>query len=98
MRTILTPEVVQRLGVVLFRPGPEAMSVFCQGRVLIETLPDHLEKYPTGVVPAVAQPLADDPVLLPFFTNEKVISAVGGLAALDAELLRGRGCQYPHSS
>ncbi len=37
---------------------------------------------PSGIVPAVRQPLAEDKSLLPFFSNERVIRAVGGAGAL----------------
>jgi hypothetical protein len=32
MRALLTPEVVPRLGVVLFKPGKELMRLFRNGR------------------------------------------------------------------
>ncbi|MDO2187302.1 hypothetical protein Q2434_24400, partial [Escherichia coli] len=37
---------------------------------------------PSGVVPAVRQPLAEDKSLLPFFSDERVIRAAGGAGAL----------------
>jgi len=96
MKVLLTPEIAPRLGVVLFRPGTDVMSLFRQGRVLIENEPDHLKALPAGIVPAASQPLADDEVLMPFLTDERVIQAAGGLSSLDTELLRHGGCQYPH--
>ena len=98
MKVVLTPEIAPRSGVVLFRPGSGAMAAFCPGRVLVEPVPEHLQHLPSGVVPAAAQPLAEDEALLPFLTHKNVIAAAGGLAALDAALLRGYGCQYPHSN
>lgn len=97
MRALLTPEIAPRLGVVLFRPGSDILALFKQGRVLIENVPDHLQNLPSGIVPAAAQPLAEDETLLPFLTNERVIQAAGGLSSLNAALCRDSGCQYPHS-
>ena len=35
VRVLVTPEIARRLGIVLFRPGPDAMPLFMQGRVLV---------------------------------------------------------------
>jgi hypothetical protein len=96
MRALLTPEIAPRLGVVLFRPGSDVMALFKQGRVLIESEPEHLKTMAAGIVPAALQPLADDEALLPFLTNDRVIQAAGGLPSLDARLRRQSGCQWPH--
>ncbi|EDH4248417.1 hypothetical protein CBM73_24725, partial [Salmonella enterica subsp. enterica serovar Typhimurium] len=48
-------------------------------------------------VPAVSQPLADDPAVRDVFCNESVIYRAGGLDSLESWLLRGNGCQWPHS-
>jgi hypothetical protein len=40
VRALLTPEIVPRLGVVLFKPGRELMPLFTGGRVLIERQPE----------------------------------------------------------
>jgi hypothetical protein len=96
MRAILTPDIAPGMGVVLFKPGTEIMGLFRQGRVLIENVPERLQALPSGLVPAVAQPLASDPILTPFLINEKVISAAGGLASLEYHLeLIGGPCQWP---
>lgn len=97
MRAILTPEIAPRLGLALFRPGSDVMTLFHQGRVLIEVVPDHLRHLPSGIIPAASQPLSTDKALLSFFTNERVIEAAGGLHILNSSLLRENGCQYPHS-
>ncbi|MWP22118.1 hypothetical protein GQN27_26760, partial [Escherichia coli] len=81
MRVLVTPEIAHRLGIVLFRPGPDAMPLFMQGRVLVEPEPKSMRGLPSGVVPAVRQPLAEDKSLLPFFSNERVIRAAGGAGA-----------------
>ncbi|HBH7972592.1 TPA: DUF968 domain-containing protein, partial [Escherichia coli] len=52
---------------------------------------------PSGVVPAVRQPLVEDKTLLPFFSDERVIRAAGGAGALSDWLLRHiKSCQWPH--
>ncbi|EGO9669957.1 DUF968 domain-containing protein [Escherichia coli] len=97
MRVLVTPEIAHRLGIVLFRPGPDAMPLFMQGRVLVEPEPKSMRGLPSGVVPAVHQPLAEDKSLLPFFSNERVIRAAGGAGALSDWLLRHvKSCQWPH--
>ena len=97
MRVLVTPEIAHRLGIVLFRPGPDAMPLFMQGRVLVEPEPKSMRGLPSGVVPAVRQPLAEDKTLLPFFSNERVIRAAGGAGALSDWLLRHvKSCQWPH--
>ncbi|EKI8942973.1 hypothetical protein PAF80_005423, partial [Escherichia coli] len=94
MRVLVTPEIAHRLGIVLFRPGPDAMPLFMQGRVLVEPEPKSMRNLPSGVVPAVRQPLAEDNSLLPFFSNERVIRAAGGAGALSDWLLRNvKSCQ-----
>ena len=69
MRVLVTPEIAHRLGIVLFRPGPDAMPLFMQGRVLVEPEPKSMRDLPSGVVPAVRQPLAEDKSLRVFLTN-----------------------------
>ncbi|WP_162287022.1 DUF968 domain-containing protein [Pantoea stewartii] len=51
MKALLTPEIAPRLGVVLFRPGPDVMALFRQGRVLIEAAPDSFYSLPSGLIP-----------------------------------------------
>lgn len=98
MRALLTPEVVPRLGVVLFKPGRELMSLFSGGRVLVAAEPKNMTRLPSGRVPDARQPLADDQSLVSFFTDERVIRAAGGLSGLEYWLLRRvKECQYPHS-
>ncbi|EMM4098629.1 TPA: DUF968 domain-containing protein [Escherichia coli] len=97
MRVLVTPEIAHRLGIVLFRPGPDAMPLFMQGRVLVEPEPKSMRGLPSGVVPAVRQPLAEDKSLLPFFSDGRVIRAAGGAGALSDWLLRHvKSCQWPH--
>lgn len=97
MRALLNTDIARKLGVVLLRPGTDLMPLFSNGRVLVETVPEHLKNLPNGAVPPARQPLAEDEALSAFFTNEKVIRAAGGLPALEYWLERGDACQWPHS-
>nr|WP_261785843.1 DUF968 domain-containing protein [Escherichia coli] len=82
---------------VVLKPGRESMRVFHNPRVLVEPEPKSMRGLPSGVVPAVRQPLAEDKSLLPFFSDERVIRAAGGTGALSDWLLRNvKSCQWPH--
>jgi hypothetical protein len=48
VRALLTPEVVPRLGVVLFKPGKELMRLFRSGRVLMESEPKSMAGLEAG--------------------------------------------------
>ena len=97
MRVLLRPVPVPELGLVVLKPGRESMQVFHNGRVLVEPEPKSMRGLPSGVVPAVRQPLAEDKSLLPFFSDERVIRAAGGAGALSDWLLRHvKSCQWPH--
>ncbi|MDX6042621.1 DUF968 domain-containing protein [Scandinavium lactucae] len=99
MRALLKPEIARHMGVVLLKPGKELMSIFAQGRVLVECQPDNMAHLPSGKVPDAAQPLREDRVVQSFFMDERVIAAAGGLSSLDEWLRRrGKNCQYPHSN
>ena len=78
MRVLLRPVLVPELGLVVLKPGRESMPVFHNTRVLVEPEPKSMRNLPSGVVPAVRQPLAEDKSLLPFFSDERVIRAAGG--------------------
>ncbi|EQB0400574.1 DUF968 domain-containing protein [Escherichia coli] len=97
MRVLLRPVLVPELGLVIVKPGRESMLVFHNTRVLVEPEPKSMRNLPSGVVPAVRQPLAEDKSLLPFFSDERVIRAAGGAGALSDWLLRHvKSCQWPH--
>ncbi len=97
MRVLLRPVPVPELGLVVLKPGRESMQVFHNGRVLVEPEPKSMRGLPSGGVPAVRQPLAEDKSLLPFFSDERVIRAAGGAGALSDWLLRHvKSCQWPH--
>lgn len=98
MRVLLRPVPVPELGLVVLKPGRESMPVFHSTRVLVEPEPKSMRGLPSGVVPAVRQPLAEDESLLPFFCDQRVIRAAGGVGALSDWLLRRvKSCQWPHS-
>lgn len=82
MRVLLRPVLVPELGLVVLKPGRESIQIFHNPRVLVEPEPKSMRNLPSGVVPAVRQPLAEDKTLLPFFSNERVIRAAGGVGAL----------------
>ena len=88
MRVLLRPVLVPELGLVVLKPGRESIQIFHNPRVLVEPEPKSMRNLPSGVVPAVRQPLAEDKTLLPFFSNERVIRAAGGVGALSDWLLR----------
>lgn len=94
MRALLTPEIATRMGIVLFRPGAELMTLFARGRVLLEAEPEGYSSYATGAIPPASQPLAVDPLLASVFENEKVIGAAGGLPGLDYWLEKKLICQW----
>ncbi|EQB7293177.1 DUF968 domain-containing protein [Escherichia albertii] len=97
MRVLLRPVLVPELGLVVLKPGRESMQVFHNPRVLVEPEPKSMRNLPSGVVPAVRQPLVEDKTLLPFFSNARVIRAAGGAGALSDWLLRHvKSCQWPH--
>ena len=97
MRVLLRPVLVPELGLVIVKPGRESMPVFHNTRLLVEPEPKSMRGLPSGVVPAVRQPLAEDKSLLPFFSDERVIRAAGGAGALSDWLLRHiKSCQWPH--
>ncbi|EIE2402305.1 DUF968 domain-containing protein, partial [Escherichia coli] len=97
MRVLLRPVLVPELGLVIVKPGRESMPVFHNTRVLVEPEPKSMRNLPSGVVPAVRQPLAEDKSLLPFFSDDRVIRAAGGAGALSDWLLRHvKSCQWPH--
>ena len=92
MRVLLRPVLVPELGLVIVKPGRESMPVFHNTRVLVEPEPKSMRNLPSGVVPAVRQPLVEDKTLLPFFSNARVIRAAGGAGAGPAAAGTAHGC------
>ncbi len=95
MRALLTPCLQRELGLVLFRPGGDLLPMFMSGRVLISNEPDFMQSLPAGPLVDTAQTLADDPALIGFFTDERVIAAAGHVDRLESWLeQRTTGCQW----
>ena len=94
MRVLLRPVLVPELGLVVLKPGRESIQIFHNPRVLVEPEPKSMRNLPSGVVPAVRQPLAEDNIAA-VFSNERVIRAAGGVGALSDWLLRHvTSCQW----
>ncbi len=97
MRALHRPVLVPELGLAVIKLDHETMPIFRHARVLVEPEPKSMRGLPSGVVPAVRQPLAEDKSLLPFFSDERVMRAAGGAGALSDWLLRHvKSCQWPH--
>lgn len=98
MRALLNVDMARHLGIVLLKPGSELIKLFGKGRVLVEMPPAHMDSVPSGRLPDARQPLREDSELIPFFLNERVINAAGGINALELWLERTvQHCQWPHS-
>jgi hypothetical protein len=79
----------------MFRPGAELFPMFISGRVLISNEPDFMKTLPAGALAETSQELSDDPALTKLFTDERVISAAGGIDVLENWLSRRTsGCQW----
>ncbi|HBR7941915.1 TPA: DUF968 domain-containing protein [Klebsiella pneumoniae] len=98
MRALLNVDIARHLGIVLLKPGSELMPLFGAGRVLVEMPPSEMDSLPSGRLPDARQPLRDDTELRPFFQNERVLKAAGGINAMEEWLERSvKHCQWPHS-
>lgn len=93
MRALLRPFIQPDLGIVVLRPGSDLMPLFRSRRVLISTEPHHLHGMHSGRLAEAEQPLLDNPAMLAFFTDQRVIKAAGGINVLEEHLMRGAGCQ-----
>lgn len=93
MRAILTPDVANKTGIVLFKPGSDLIPMFRE-RVLVCTLPRDMSHLPAGLVNSSSQPLLDDATLKVFFADDRVIKAAGGWEIHDAWVQQIRACQY----
>lgn len=93
MRAILTPDVANKSGIVLLKPGSDLLSMFRE-RVLVCTLPRDMSHLPAGLVNLSSQPLLDDASLKSFFADNRVIKAAGGWETHDAWVQKIRACQY----
>lgn len=93
MRAILTPDVANKSGIVLLKPGSDLLSMFRE-RVLVCTLPRDMSHLPAGLVNTSSQPLLDDASLKAFFADGRVVKAAGGWEIHDAWVQKIRACQY----
>lgn len=93
MRALLTPFIQQELGVVILKPGAELLP-YLSGRLLVATEPEEFKALPSGRLPTTDQQLANDPRLLPFFEQERVINAAGGPRVLEAWVKQFKECQW----
>lgn len=98
MRALLNVDIARHLGIVLLKPGSELMPLFGAGRVLVEMPPASMKKIPSGRLPDARQSLRDDMGIRPFFMKKAVITAAGGVSALESWLRRQvKNCQWTHS-
>ena len=99
MRALLTPILIPQLEQVILKPGRDLFPLFSSGRrVLIESEPVDMKTLPAGRVPDARQPLAEDPLLASFFTDERVIKTAGGINSLESWLLKNvKECQWQHT-
>lgn len=88
MRALLNVDIARHLGIVLLKPGSELMPLFGAYRVLVEIPSASMKKIPSGRLPDAQQPLRDDMGLRPFFMKKAVITAAGGVSALESWLRR----------
>lgn len=93
MRALLTPFIQQELGVVILKPGAELLP-YLSGRLLVATEPEEFKALPSGRLPTTDQQLANDPRLLPFFEQERVINAAGGPRVLEVWVKQLKECQW----
>nr|WP_245210213.1 DUF968 domain-containing protein [Serratia fonticola] len=63
------------------------------GRVLISTEPREFSQLPSGALPAADQLIANDPRFQPFYQQERVIWAAGGINALEYWVSQKASCQ-----
>ncbi|WP_237737115.1 hypothetical protein [Serratia fonticola] len=82
MRALLKPIIQSELGLVFLKPGKALLPMF-GGRVLISTEPHEFSQLPSGALPAADQLIANDPRFKPFYQQDRVIRAAGGINALE---------------
>ena len=92
MRALLKPIIQPELGLVFLKPGKALLPMF-GGRVLISTEPHEFSKLPSGALPAADQLIANDPRFQPFYQQDRVIRAAGGINALEYWVSQISACQ-----
>lgn len=92
MRALLKPIIQPELGLVFLKPGKALLPMF-GGRVLISTEPHEFSQLPSGALPAADQLIANDPRFQPFYQQDRVIRAAGGINALEFWVSQKSACQ-----
>jgi hypothetical protein len=92
VRALLKPIIQPELGLVFLKPGKALLPMF-GGRVLISTEPHEFSKLPSGALPAANQLIANDPRFQPFYQQDRVIRAAGGINALEYWVSQISACQ-----
>ncbi|CAI1880921.1 DUF968 domain-containing protein [Serratia fonticola] len=92
MRALLKPIIQPELGLVFLKPGKALLPMF-GGRVLISTEPHEFSQLPSGALPAADQLIANDPRFQPFYQQERVIRAAGGINTLEYWVSQISACQ-----
>ncbi|MBL5904429.1 DUF968 domain-containing protein [Serratia fonticola] len=92
MRALLKPIIQPELGLVFLKPGKALLPMF-GGRVLISTEPHEFSQLPSGALPAADQQIANDPRFQPFYQQDRVIRAAGGINALEYWVSQKSACQ-----
>ncbi|MEX2990355.1 DUF968 domain-containing protein [Serratia fonticola] len=92
MKALCTPKLQRELGLAII-PVTDALFPIFGGRVLVATEPREFEGLPDGLLPAGEQPIANEPQWQPFFQNERVIRAAGGINSLEAWTTKIAVCQ-----
>ncbi|NTY85541.1 DUF968 domain-containing protein [Serratia fonticola] len=92
MRALLKPIIQPELGLVFLKPGKALLPMF-GGRVLISTEPHEFSQLPSGALPAADQLIANDPRFQPFYQQDRVIRAAGGINALEYWVSQISACQ-----
>jgi len=92
VRALLKPIIQPELGLVFLKPGKALLPMF-GGRVLISTEPHEFSQLPSGALPAADQMIANDPRFQPFYQQERVIRAAGGINALEYWVSQISACQ-----
>ncbi|MBC3378471.1 DUF968 domain-containing protein [Serratia fonticola] len=92
MRALLKPIIQPELGLVFLKPGKALLPMF-GGRVLVSTEPHEFSQLPSGALPAADQLIANDPRFQPFYQQDRVIRAAGGINALEYWVSQISACQ-----
>ncbi|MBV6817766.1 DUF968 domain-containing protein [Rahnella sp. PD12R] len=94
MKVLLKPYPQKELGIILFRPAPDALQLFSGKRLLITDEPADLQSAPDGLITGAHQKVLDNPVISNFLSSDLVIRRMlGGWEGLTRWVKQNRGCQ-----